>query len=29
MSLLCEFLAIVEDWRAVFPQRRTLQRGVW
>lgn len=28
MSLLCEFLAIVEDWRAVFPQRRTLQRGV-
>ncbi len=28
MSLLCEFLAIVEDWRGVFPQRRTWQRGV-
>jgi hypothetical protein len=28
MSLLGEFLAIVEDWRGVFPQRRTLQRGV-
>jgi len=28
MSLLGEFLAIVEDWRSVFPQRRTWQRGV-
>jgi len=28
MSLLHEFLAIVEDWRAVFPQQRTFQRGV-
>lgn len=28
MSLLCEFLAIVEDWHGVFPQRRTFQRGV-
>ena len=28
MSLLGEFLAIVEDWRGVFPQRRTLRRGV-
>jgi hypothetical protein len=28
MSLLSEFLAIVEDWRSVFPQRRTWQRGV-
>jgi hypothetical protein len=28
MSLLSEFLTIAEDWRAVFPQRRTFQRGV-
>jgi len=28
MSLLTEFLAIVEDWRSVFPQQRTFQRGV-
>lgn len=28
MSLLGEFLAIAEDWRRVFPQRRTWQRGV-
>jgi hypothetical protein len=28
MSLLVEFLAIVRDWRAVFPQQRTFQRGV-
>lgn len=28
MSLLSEFLSIVEDWRAVFPQQRTFQRGV-
>jgi hypothetical protein len=28
MSLLAEFLAIVADWRAVFPQQRTFQRGV-
>src|SRR5216684_8569598 len=28
MSLLGEFLAIVEDWRGVFPQRRTFRRGV-
>ena len=28
MSLLSEFLAIVEDWRSVFPQQRTFQRGV-
>ena len=28
MSLLAEFLAIVQDWRDVFPQRRTFQRGV-
>jgi len=28
MSLLCEFLAIVDDWRAVFPQQRTFQRAV-
>jgi hypothetical protein len=28
MSLLTEFLAIVEDWRRVFPQQRTFQRGV-
>src|SRR5207302_767424 len=28
MSLLAEFLAIVEDWRSVFPQQRTFQRGV-
>jgi DDE superfamily endonuclease len=28
MSLLSEFLAIVEDWRAVFPQQRTFQRGL-
>jgi hypothetical protein len=28
MSLLVEFLAIVQDWRTVFPQQRTFQRGV-
>jgi hypothetical protein len=28
MSLLAEFLSIVEDWRRVFPQQRTFQRGV-
>jgi hypothetical protein len=28
MSLLSEFLAIAADWRAVFPQPRTYQRGV-
>ena len=27
MSLLAAFLAIVEDWRNVFPQERTFQRG--
>jgi hypothetical protein len=28
MSLLAEFLAIVQDWRSIFPQQRTFQRGV-
>jgi DDE superfamily endonuclease len=28
MSLLSKFLAITEDWRDVFPQQRTFQRGV-
>ena len=28
MSLLAAFLAIVQDWRSVFPQQRTFQRGV-
>jgi hypothetical protein len=28
MSLLAAFLAIVQDWRDVFPQQRTFQRGV-
>jgi len=28
MSLLGAFLSIVEDWRGVFPQQRTYQRGV-
>jgi len=28
MSLLAEFLAIVQDWRGVFPQQRTFQRAV-
>jgi len=28
MSLLAEFLTIVEDWRSVFPQQRTFHRGV-
>jgi hypothetical protein len=28
MSLLAAFLSIVEDWRGVFPQQRTYQRGV-
>ena len=28
MSLLAAFLSIVEDWRDVFPQQRTFQRGV-
>jgi hypothetical protein len=28
MSLLSEFLEIAQDWRSVFPQRRTYRRGV-
>jgi hypothetical protein len=28
MSLLAAFLGIVADWRGVFPQQRTYQRGV-
>jgi hypothetical protein len=28
MSLLTAFLSIVQDWRGVFPQQRTFQRGV-
>jgi hypothetical protein len=28
MSLLTEFLAITHDWRSVFSQQRTFQRGV-
>ena len=28
MSLLAEFLAIVAEWRGVFPQQRTFQRAV-
>ena len=28
MSLLAQFLPIVQDWRGVFPQQRTFQRGV-
>jgi hypothetical protein len=28
MSLLAEFLSIVQDWRSVFPQTRTFHRGV-
>lgn len=28
MSLLAEFLEIARDWRSVFPQERTFQRGV-
>lgn len=28
MSLLSEFLSITQDWRSVFPQQRTFQRGV-
>ena len=28
MTLLTEFLSIVEDWREVFPQQRTFQRAV-
>ena len=28
MSLLAEFLAITRDWRAVFPQQRTFERGL-
>jgi hypothetical protein len=28
LSLLAAFLAIVQDWRSVFPQQRTFQRGV-
>jgi hypothetical protein len=27
MSLLSEFLSIVQDWRCVFPQQRTFQRA--
>jgi hypothetical protein len=28
MTLLAAFLSIVQDWRNVFPQQRTFQRGV-
>jgi hypothetical protein len=28
MSLLSEFLALTQDWRGVFPQQRTFQRGL-
>jgi hypothetical protein len=28
MSLLSEFIAITQDWRSVFPQQRTFERGV-
>ena len=28
MSLLTAFLPIVQDWRSVFPQQRTFERGV-
>ena len=28
MSLLAALLAIAEDWREVFPQQRTFQRGM-
>jgi len=28
VSLLSAFLAVVDDWRAVFPQQRTFQRAV-
>ena len=28
MSLLAAWLEIVADWREVFPQQRTFQRGV-
>jgi hypothetical protein len=28
MSLLAEFLSVVQDWRSVFPQERTFHRGV-
>ena len=28
MSLLAAFLDIVQDWRSVFPQQRTFERGV-
>jgi DDE superfamily endonuclease len=28
MSLLSEFLSIVQDWRPLFPQQRTFQRAV-
>jgi DDE superfamily endonuclease len=28
MSLLAQFLSIVEDWREVFPQQRTFRRAV-
>ena len=28
MSLLCEFLAITQQWRSVFPQQRTFERAV-
>ncbi len=28
MSLFSEFLEIAQDWRSVFPQRRTFQRAV-
>lgn len=28
MSLLSEFLCIMADWRAVFPQQRTYTRGM-
>lgn len=28
MSLLSEFLTLTQDWRQVFPQERTFQRGL-
>lgn len=28
MSLLAAFLTIAQEWRSVFPQQRTFERGV-
>jgi hypothetical protein len=28
MTLLAAFLAIVQDWRSVFPQQRTFERAL-